>query len=314
MGGQISKEEQLIKYIKSCDNIDEDLDILSLDISQIEVNYRNKHNRTLLYIAVNKRRHNIVKLLLENGADPDLKCTKKSETCLISAVGKHDYEMVEILLEHEADPNIKCNIERYDTPLIFAVRQSRYSIAKLLLENGADPNIKYANYKTALSRVNAEFSLTNIEMIKLLLKHGADPNVEDDQDIILLSYAMIFNDIEIIELLLENGADPNFVGNGYRSPILTCWMYINVGFSNINIFKLLVENSLNFSIISDKKRMFTTRTTDSHGIKHEFKIIVNPNDKIYDVILNNKPDDDEEDKLIIYHELLDIMDNHEIEE
>ena len=83
-------------------------------------------------------------------------------------------ELVKLLLEHGADVNIKDDVDR-KTPLYNACYKNKLNIAKLLLKHGADVNIKDGYGLTPL--YNACY-YNNIELIKLLLEHGAGKDLD----------------------------------------------------------------------------------------------------------------------------------------
>jgi len=83
-------------------------------------------------------------------------------------------EVVKLLLEHGADPNVKNRDGK--TPLHNAASEGHLEVVKLLLERGADPNVKDDDGNTPLH--NAAWR-GHLEVVKLLLEHGADPNVQE---------------------------------------------------------------------------------------------------------------------------------------
>jgi ankyrin repeat protein len=94
-----------------------------------------------------------------------------SGTPLNNAVeGKH-LEIVKLLLEHGADPNLpEEGIAPHGKALYSAAAQGSYEIAELLLANGAFPNPPVESSADALSRA---VSNDDKRMIDLLCSHGA---------------------------------------------------------------------------------------------------------------------------------------------
>jgi ankyrin repeat protein len=101
-----------------------------------------KYGRTALHLAAMNGHLEIVKLLLEHGADVNAK-TKEGYgyTALHSAASNGHLEIVKLLLEHGADVNAKTKYGGY-TALHSATMNGHLEIVKLLLEHGADVNAK----------------------------------------------------------------------------------------------------------------------------------------------------------------------------
>lgn len=84
-------------------------------------------------------------------------------------------EIVKHLLENGADINIGHKESNY-TPLMGASRFGKFKVVKFLLENGADATIKSKSGVTALDLISERFDIPEErknEIISLLLKYGA---------------------------------------------------------------------------------------------------------------------------------------------
>ena len=92
----------------------------------------------------------IAKLLLKNGADPDLHATNPSKVnALHSAVAKENYELCKLLIDFGADVNA---VQMQNvTPLHSAAHRGNLKLVKLLIMNGANIHLKMDNGDTALS-------------------------------------------------------------------------------------------------------------------------------------------------------------------
>jgi hypothetical protein len=95
----------------------------------------------------------IITMLLDKGADPDIVYYPNLKTALHSAVGGSDdtnTAVIELLLKHKADVNAKTR--EGETALHFctyaAGQRDNTNIIKLLLDNGANPAIKNGKGKT----------------------------------------------------------------------------------------------------------------------------------------------------------------------
>jgi ankyrin repeat protein len=100
--------------------------------------------------------------LLEKGADVN-GCTIKGANVVRRIIQYKNIKMVTLLLDHGADINVKDSSGGV-TPFIRAVFDDNMEMAKLLLERGADPNIRSNDDKSPLfwckSRTMAEFLLS----------------------------------------------------------------------------------------------------------------------------------------------------------
>ena len=125
---------------------------------------------TALMYATNDGHIDIVRLLLQYNADPNL-TNSDGETALIMAIplNRLDNEgIVKTLLEYNADPNLHNSYG--NTPLILATIFNQINIVHLLLDNGADPFKKNYEEYTALDLAQRYFAMGDVdhEVIDLL--------------------------------------------------------------------------------------------------------------------------------------------------
>lgn len=113
------------------------------------VNAYSNDGFTPLSLAAFFNQTEIAKLLVENGADPNLSATNPSKvTALHSAIAKENYELCKILLANGADVNA---VQMQNvTALHSAVHRGNLELTKLLVENGASIGSKMDNGDTAL--------------------------------------------------------------------------------------------------------------------------------------------------------------------
>ncbi len=92
----------------------------------------------------------ITVLLLNAGADPNIRTWNGSQTPVIRAVEMHDLPLVRLLLDHGANPNTPEPDFQRNTPLMLAAESGNQEITALLLAHGADPTAKNSAGQTAL--------------------------------------------------------------------------------------------------------------------------------------------------------------------
>lgn len=127
---------------------------------------------TALVNAVNNNKSEAVKLLLEHGANPDVKI-KNGIYPIIEASSGGYTEIVELLIKYKVNVNIRKLDGSGITPLMFACIQGNKSIVQKLIEAGADPNTKSFQNSTALNYANEKASPLKEELIAILNSSGA---------------------------------------------------------------------------------------------------------------------------------------------
>jgi ankyrin repeat protein len=105
-------------------------------------------------------------------------------TLLETAIRRGNEEIVKLLMEHGADPNQR-RLNRfglYASPLEVAVRFAKPNIVNILLENDADPHQRYSNNNPLLFEAMVNFLPSNkwLKAVRLLLDQGLDPNDKND--------------------------------------------------------------------------------------------------------------------------------------
>lgn len=146
-----------------------------------------------------------IQSLLQNGLDPNLNFYR-GITPLSLAVKYDRLEIVRILMEFHADPNLSDDKTGL-TPLIHCISEDfSPETMSALIEGGADLDQKDGNGMSPLHHCMNEGKL---EPLRLLLENGADPNVRDFDGVTCIHLAKSSQGMsEFTELLLKHGADP----------------------------------------------------------------------------------------------------------
>ena len=183
-----------------------------------------------LYLAANFAKKDVVHLLLERGADPNIKVdvhvgrqfvdeqfAQHTRDEFLFSVGKTgNQHMVKLLIPKEAGTNMVD--ETGMTPLITAAENGYKDVAELLLAGGANPNITDDRDGITPLFIAAYKGYRN--MIKLLLNEGADINKGNHHGMTPLYWAAQHGFKRTVGLLLAEGADPNMADVDGVSPLL----------------------------------------------------------------------------------------------
>jgi ankyrin repeat protein len=192
---------------------------------------------TALHYGVQSKSLEMVKLLLQIGADPNA-ISDFGRTALMSAVegdwvdGARELlkngasvdledrtgqkainfatsaEMVNLLIAAGADINYKSGL---DFLLASAAEAGNQGFLKELLDRGAQPNLEHAGQTALTTAVQND----NLECMQILIAAGADVDIEDFDGRGLLFYV---HSLEATKILLKNWLDLNNIDENGKLP------------------------------------------------------------------------------------------------
>lgn len=122
-------------FINACKNAQKGVVQAFLKKGGIDLDKRDQAGCTALYYAAAKGTRDIVRLLLDAGADPGL-ANNQSAVPLHSVSQSGNKEIIRMLVEHGAD--INATDKRGRTPLVCSAMEGKTEASLLLLELGAD--------------------------------------------------------------------------------------------------------------------------------------------------------------------------------
>ena len=250
-----------------------------------ETDLNEQHNRGYapLHYGVMKTRTEVVALLLEAGADPDV-VNKQSKTPLDLAISGSKDEIIDLLLEAGAAVEapvdsiyflawnnevigVKLHIyagtdidqadEFGNIPLLLAVEQGHIGVAELLIQHEANLEVGDQHGFTPLI-MSAE--LNHPELLQILLDAGADIEAEDKAERTALDWAIIMQSAEAEEILRENDA-PSGAEKSFIAAIQT---------NNIDAVKALLEMGADVN-----EPAYTTKTPLHYASHSRNKDILN---------------------------------------
>lgn len=173
-----------------------------LNTYNIDINDKNQDDFTVLHLAVKSNAINIVKLLLEFGANINAKDSLGGFTPLIWTVLKKYYDIAKLLLNSKADIKETCNFGR--SAFLWAVYKGHKNLVKLFIKHGTDVNEKDdLNYNALLIATLSKKK----GIVKLLLDNGINVNEKDRRGNTALMEASKNNLNSIVKLLIKSGAN-----------------------------------------------------------------------------------------------------------
>lgn len=155
-------------YYERFDAFSENLDFYKGDIDTTD-----KYNQTFLEYMSHFPEPDIIKKLIEKGADVN-KTSPRGNSALRAAAYKDNVEVAKVLINAGAEIDILD--EDKETPLHMAAKRNCSKVIPILLNHGANPKLKDKYGWTPLQLLLRSSSRPSKYTVELVLKHGADPN------------------------------------------------------------------------------------------------------------------------------------------
>lgn len=191
----------------------------------IDLDLQDRNGMTALILAVRERHRAIVEILLNAGASVNMMDSHAGRTPLRYAAERDFPELVSLLMEYGADPNLKDHQGR--TAACHAVNRNCQSALEKMIENSIDLDCVDEDGYTLLHGT-ARYGCCGIARLlfekarvdkrltsNVLSKHGMTP----------LHVASQYGQAEVAAVLLDNDADPSLTDQYGRTPFVVAWQY-----------------------------------------------------------------------------------------
>lgn len=207
-----------------------------------DVNILDLNKKSALMYATSR---NIQKILLENGASPNMKYPD-GQSLIHKAIIDNNDEYVKLLLDYK--PNLSIKDSKGHRPLFYVKNPE---VRELILKSGANPNEDfYLQYSLLLKNTTALeqflrygsdpnkaapngrtpiFFANSIKQIEILSNYKADLNIQDKKGNTALHQFSLLGQKTLIKKITELGADETIKNNKEQLPsdLLKLWEKYN---------------------------------------------------------------------------------------
>ena len=201
-----SRAERLFFSLSHSANAGDVETVLQLIRQSADINKSNYDKRTVLHMACAEGNYRMVEILLNNGAEKDLK-DRWGQTPLQTAINHKQLMIVGLLTQWKAS----LGFENAASALCEASGGGDLAQVRRLIENGVNANLGDYDRRTALHVASAE---GHDKVVEYLLRKKADPNAADRwggtplQDALLNGHALVAT-----LLKAKGGSMPKDVGS-----------------------------------------------------------------------------------------------------
>ena len=220
----------------------------------IDVDVRGFDDRTPLHMAVDRGLLEVTRVLIERGASINARDsndrTPLHPTWYVRSGTFDDtyFDVVRYLLEHGADVDAQANTE-HSTPLHLASYFGGFKVAQLLLNRGVNINMRDEKCRTPLHEALTNLRNTVddyfVDAVRFLLDHGADVGAEDNNHLTPLHVISKYGNVEATRLLLEHGARVDALDKNHSTPL-----HVALQHNNVEIARLLLEHGADVHVLN----------------------------------------------------------------
>lgn len=237
----------------------------------------------IVYYSIKNENYEVTKILLENGADPNMPIEYNQETPIMLAVAKNNSDVTHLLLKNDVDINQVSEMSG-KTLLMIAIEADSSDVINLLIDKGISVNALDNHSRTALdyAMITKNVNIAKILILKEVTHFSAKFFHNKDEEMLFVAVTVgdiqkvkelagkgvnleKFSDsnfnppivtaaqqgnVEIVEFLLNNGVKPDVTGNYKATALIVAAMEIEL--EQFKIIELLVNAGANLDFRTDE--------------------------------------------------------------
>jgi len=213
-------ENGTLLHVAAYQGATETLEVILTDQQFLEIiDEYNGQSQTALLCAAERGHADAVAVLINHGADPNIRDGGGYAALHVAASGGHAEMIVALVNNSSTDIDLRDNESR--TALFLAAEGGHANAMEILLRHGADPNVRDANKQPILHFAAKQYLLRLPEVVsnstgrriqqaysgclKLLIQDVADPGATDANDETVLHIAAKSRITSLTEILLTSG-------------------------------------------------------------------------------------------------------------
>ena len=214
--------------------------------SKVDINSMNAEGLSPLHLAVIEGHIELTNLLINKGANIEMKDLKWGSSPLLYACQNGRTKILKMLLEKGADINAKCN-KGGTFAIHFAAQSGKSDLIDFLLQRGFDINSENDDRLTPLHYIMQYWNypkgrVTSLyEKSKILIERGAKIDSESSDGDTPLMLATMTNDIRVVRLLIFLGANVNHRSEYFKITALHYAACKQNG-ENDQVMQILIDN------------------------------------------------------------------------
>jgi ankyrin repeat protein len=220
-------------------------------ITPENINNYDENGYTILWKMVKKGYNSVIKFLIEQGADLELKPKNdEDEDTILDSSYENESDIED---EFDFEEDLKIDI---GTPLFKSICIDKFETSKLLIENGANLNYCYGQ----CSCLTLAIKKNNYDFVNFLIQKNVKINILGKFNFQIhtpLYYAISNNNLDIVKLLLTNGYNIH-LSNDYYEKKINYELNFALEKKYLDIARFLLENKATFEYRNIEKNDYTT--------------------------------------------------------